>query len=115
MIHVTCPRCQRLLLVGIRDLGRLLSCDKPRCGMDFKAVLPPRKEVPRPPPVHCPSELPTDLLLTDPHLCPNCKGELNSPVGRRRAAVVHRRKGVVDADPCRMDVFAAIYLCPICK
>lgn len=115
MIHVSCPRCQRHLLVGIRDLGQLVTCDKPRCGMVFKALLPPRKQIPTPPPILRRPGLPTELLLTNPHLCPTCKGELSTPVGFRRAAVVHRRMGAAEADSCRMDVFAAIYLCPGCQ
>jgi hypothetical protein len=54
-------------------------------------------------------------LLTGPHICRECQGRIDRALGRRRATIVHRpasRQVLLTATNCRMDIYAAIYLCP---
>jgi hypothetical protein len=58
--------------------------------------------------------------LTGPHVCHACKGEINQAFGHRRATIIHRLPAHGDkpaGDPCRMDIYAAIYTCPntVCR
>src|SRR5207237_750173 len=58
-----------------------------------------------------------ETVLTSPHLCFTCKGQIDRPFGWRRCQVRHRLPAVGDqpAGPeCVLSVYAAIYYCPSC-
>lgn len=110
-----CPYCQGTVDVLDSDLGRMVQCDKVRCGKFFLVTTDSA--------VACAAYTPTRSItpsvpsLTGPHRCPTCGGEILKALNRRRCTVLHRPARKDENDPrdnCRMDVYAAIYFCPHC-
>ncbi len=105
-----CPYCNGLVDLLDSDLGKMVQCDKVRCAGWFLASAEhstPANPSPPPPPPPPPTP-----VLTGPHRCLVCGGETTHVFNRRRCTVIHRPAG--QPDNCRMDVYAAIYLCPYC-
>jgi hypothetical protein len=115
MHRVPCPRCGILRLMSAREWNTVIACTQPRCGHEFRAppvpthlsalVTPPQA------PGH-PHQRQT--LLTSPHFCFSCGGELHQPTGWRRGGLSHRRPADHPQPVCVTAAYAEIFNCPGC-
>jgi hypothetical protein len=129
MRRAHCPHCNNVNVIDDEEWGQLTQCEAPGCRRIFmtggqagekanSAPPPPPSPAPRqpaPPPVAAPTPLSLKPLLTGPHICRTCQGQIKQALGHRRATIVHRpaaREVLASAANCRMDIYAAIYLCP---
>ena len=127
MRRARCPHCNNVNVIADDEWGQLTQCEGPRCRRIFMAgglsseqdddPSPPTPSPPRPAPRAAPATVfpPPMPLLTGPHICRDCQGRIDRALGRRRATIVHRpasRQVLQAATNCRMDIYAAIYLCP---
>src|SRR5262245_17449827 len=117
MRSALCPYCHRVVDVLDEDWGKQVQCDKVGCLRFFMASRLVDGTVPHsvPPPPRGASRLLALFhrrmtRLTGPHRCQECAGEVNQPIGLRRATIVHRRPGA--EENCRLSIYAAIYICP---
>lgn len=134
-----CPFCLNTVHIDDREWGTLVECDGPGCTHLFHAgggrgapdvaalvALPaePVATQPRPVetygpagpvPLHDPEPEPGSAppLLTGPHRCAVCRGEIHEAFGLRRHGLTHHDPA--RAESCRTDVYAAIYHCPVCR
>lgn len=108
-----CPYCKGTVDVLDSDLGKMVQCDKVRCGKFFLVTSPVPATTADPP--RLPFNTSLRPRLTGPHRCLVCQGEVNKALNRRRCTVLHRPAGDTSRDNCRMDVYAAIYFCPHCR
>jgi hypothetical protein len=120
MHRAHCPYCNNVNVIADADWGRLVHCEAPGCGRPFMAGEPQGDRIAPAPTLVSPTPsnpvpLPDKPLLTGPHVCHACRGEIRQALGRRRGTIVHRlpaRNDQPAGDPCRMDIYAAIYHCP---
>jgi DNA-directed RNA polymerase subunit RPC12/RpoP len=122
MKTVRCPYCENHMPIADNEWGTTVECVAPGCGRFFlsgfgmpgwqppeptptPAPRPARPSEPEPPRPH-----PREPLLTGPHRCLVCAGEIHTPYGLRRHTILHR----AGPEPCRTDVYAAVYFCPGC-
>jgi hypothetical protein len=144
MRRAHCPHCNNVNVIDDEEWGQLTQCEAPGCRRLFMTggkqsetegsppPVPPRpagslhhatpappvpSAVPRPgaPVAAAAVQAPPKPLLTGPHVCHTCRGEIGQALCHRRATIVHRaaaRDGQPPGATCRMDIYAAIYFCP---
>src|SRR5262249_35941614 len=121
MRRAPCPICGNVNVIADREWGTEVECEglgpphrflaldrtstlawSPPAPPAASPVAPPhrrRREVPPP----APPPPPPPPLLTAPHRCQQCSGEITRAFGRRRDTVAHEQDGRAS---CRTDIFA---------
>jgi hypothetical protein len=125
MRRARCPYCNNVNVIEDQAWGEIARCEGPRCGRIFQTGVEEASlhsitssattSVRRMPPPPAPVGPPPKPLLTGPHICHACGGEIGQAIARRRATVVHRLPARGDRPagaPCRMDIYSALYYCP---
>jgi hypothetical protein len=134
MRSVRCPHCENVNLVSDAEWGQNFRCEGPGCNRVFRpggahatrtpaprsehgVVAVPSRTEPRRPSLTVPSApAQQPIHLTGPHYCRICGIALAVPFRIRRGTICHalRTSDPSRREPCRTDVYAAIYRCPGC-